>query len=845
MLIHNLSFFSRFSPLLVILPFHFALLLLAQPPATSTSLQGLVTSSAKDIAYRLYVRQNTDPVSFEEWDKLNCRNKDVVAVGFLVEGKVEGYVSYELRPRGIHILNLSFSDKVSDPQIRAKCISQLVERLPNSRRLVATARSEALPPELQALLKTVGFQSLSPASRKKALGTAFHPKADLAIHYNHGLFTEAEMPFLTHFEKLGVTLSDNQKTIQSHYRILKAFYPDSSPWAAELKTAFLTLTKQPQRTEYIKQNAHRIHQPERKLTDAKPEPKLDSLDLYQRLGRKFLDGFVYPPERVQRDFESALVAVEGKKKALDSLAEARNVLGDPELRAVYDAILSTTEGQDQENAILRFLHSQFPTRYERPAAPMRVTKRKKDLPSEDSLSTSSFTSVRPLSNSLHERLGVAENMGKEKLWEAFRSALQQFPDITTLENRNLREAYAVLSDEENSAAYAAALSKKGKLNKTELTAFFRKLRTANKRNPTVPLPATDGGKNGDQVAKVIPNASNLYARLGVPENASPEKIFDAALDLLLKSRPNSKERESLFLTYTLLHHDDFRRLYDEIQQNLDGEDRKSAVDGLMEEVSILLAARAEAHSARQLPAAATLYSVLGVGPNASATTIERRFLERWNAATDDQKPELEKAFSVLRDPNLKRHYDAFLTQGATSLDVEQLFDLGKDRDALRRLRGIVADGIESPSLKEFIGRASPNAFSIHVEPEVGKAYLDSLQALLGKQLLPDWESLRALAAELERLKSLYGNGLTREMESFRSQLLQFRGDVAERVIAASREQKRDPRELYPNVRQGDIVHKLLMDSAKQNASPNSKWSERILGLCRKALSALKFALPRP
>ncbi len=825
---HDTATFLWFRGALLALFFFFQSLGNAEPK--SVSVEVLYTSSAKEIAYQLYSSQNANPASFKDWDKANFRNKYVVARALVVDGEFAGYVSYELRPKGFHLINFSLSDKITDPQIRASLINKMISNLGKTQRMVVTADSTKLLPEYLEILKSVGFQTLPPSVRANAPRSAFNPQGDIALHRNHEFFNAEAMPSSTHFEKLGVTLDDNAKTIAGHYKILKTFYPNSSPWAKELDAAFVTLTNETQRTAYINSHAQQINQPKRKLVEDSPIPDFENLDLYQRIGRHYAGRSNASQERIQRDIEVALLKANGNQKHIQAILEARSILKDPELRAIYDAILGSTEDEDRKLAVQRFLHSQFPDRYLKPPSP-KVRSRSKIDPSP------SYSEANPLSNSLHQRLGVAENAKPDEIWEAFRVAAQRYPDLESTENRNLREAYAILGNEENSDAYAQALAEKGKLNKTELKAWIRRLRAANKKNPTVPVPETDGANNRVPVDAAVPNASNFYSRLGVPENASADKIFDAALSLLSKTRKGSKERKSLLLTYEILHSEDFRRIYDDIQQHSTGKARKEAIDDLSEEVeAVILSRQVKSAPSRQ---GETFYSLLGVGPNASGATVENRFLERWNTANDEDKPALEAAFSILREKSLRELYDKLLKDGASNDEIAQLLSQGKERDSLRILGGLTRENLDSVSLAQFIAKASPHVFSLHHDPQQAERYLQTLRTLLERKSPADWETLRALAGELEKLKGIYGQQRSEPLEDFRSQLLQLRSEVAEQVISAARNAKQDPNEIYPKVQPGDLVHKLLTDASKADKSAQRTTAGHLIASCQKLLSTLK------
>ncbi len=754
------------------------------------------------------------PVSKEHLSKL-LRKRTVVGRVLKVNGKVEEYVLYELKPEGFHILHMAGRSKGSLEPAR----SILLNELRDSKRpgnLFLTADTAVLGPEQLKILEGSGFEPLTPAQQRAAKGTGFHQKANLVFQTNRDEFDKNRIKALTHFEKFRLSLNSDAADVESRFKMLQVLYPPSTEAGRAIEEARQVLTHPFRRSEYVQANASRI-----KANVARPESASkvvpDSLNLYERLGHTFGDGELSSQALVRQSFDRAIVEAGDTPQKTAALAEALHVLKDPDLREIYDTTLATTTGADTTRALQRFLHGVFPEKYARPnsglsSKPERVVKDTASIP---------YTKPDPQSKNLFQRLGVAENAGPDKLVDGLLEALSQH-STDERAKKKLIEAFHVLNHEETRTEYLALRSSERGPTKAELDKIIRKAQVLS--NPeSVPDPAFDGGKFRRGVFKSVPSADSYYARLGVPENASHPKIVDAFITAFPRTKEGSPERENLMQAYGALSDPDLRDSYDDIAQITDPSSRAEAL-AAFEEIN-KKKEEFESEAAAKNP---SLYKLIGVTNTASYDLIEKRFLERIKTASDQERQTLITAFSVLRDPQLKLEYDLVTKKGTVDADYRQLVERGEELDTLRMLRGEMRSDEAKSSLGQFVKQTKNWTGQLHRDPKTAVEYLNHLKPLIRAQSNVPTSDLKSAIELLELLRLTYAVVPERQMRTFRSVLLELRGELAQKVVEGAKQEGIDPGTYYPRVQPGDLVSKLIAEARQENP-PQMSFLRRCLG----------------
>ena len=141
------------------------------------------------------------------------------------------------------------------------------------------------------------------------------------------------------------------------------------------------------------------------------------------------------------------------------------------------------------------------------------------------------------------------------------------------------------------------------------------------------------------------------------------------------------------------------------------------------------------------------------------------------------------------------------------------------------------------SLHDFVQETAAHLNPFEYNSDLAERYLLSLQEKIALCTESDLESYRPAVKLIEHLKKTYGASNGDALAGFRENLLVVRAELAERIAPMP-----NVLDLYPPLKEGDIVLKLVRDASKQKGtneltSPPTGFFVR----CRKLLSRL---LPR-
>lgn len=191
-----------------------------------------------------------------------------------------------------------------------------------------------------------------------------------------------------------------------------------------------------------------------------------------------------------------------------------------------------------------------------------------------------------------------------------------------------------------------------------------KRRTEHHRNLRLPIPSP-ATREIPRYGEPNPYSPNLYARLGVGENSSPDVVRIAGIRARQQFKGPDQERSRIQQASTILD-SPLRTHYDEASRNI--QNSEAFLQSLSQRAALLAEAMATPekllvdHSWKATPAAPDLYGRLGVPRNASVELIWSRYLAliaKAKAAQDaDAIIRLQEAIQILSDNSLRADYDA-------------------------------------------------------------------------------------------------------------------------------------------------------------------------------------------
>lgn len=710
------------------------------------------------------------------------RRRDSIGMVARHEGEVVGYMVYQLQKDSVQIVNFAVDPKLHRKDIGEQLISKLKHKIVQQERTrilapVSTSNSSAL-----RFFTKMGF----------GLGSAFeaglqeHGEEAVLLEYRLGskAFSQDVLRDRNLFDRLNVHLLTPREDIFKSREVLKLAYALSPESVALLDEAVSILTDPQKRREYL--NSHIAELKNLLATPNKRGLFPAATGLYERLALNEND---WRSESIALREEAGEILYRDNPELLQRHREAVRVLGNRGLRDQYDAILSTTEGVDQEQALLRFLAG-----LDQPPRETNANLK----PDTSPYRGTPYQTVRPYSRKLYQRMGVSENATRDTIIGAY-IELMRTKKFNSKQKSKIAEAYDVLTGPLRSAY--DSLLQQGSKNYDEILA------------ETIRRSRLHLDPKEDSPQKV----PELYQRLGVFENASSDFIDNNFLIKLREPNLPAQVRSELREAYAVLSNPDFRRKYDELCLNPDS----SSVAQQQKLAELIKAAVHSPKSDFEVGRAAfvDLYGRLQAPNNSSPERLENAFLEQVAQATGEKAQEIVDAYAVLKYPKLRSEYDAMVFWGKriSAPMIREWVIRSKDLDYDLQFRGAAKPG--AANLLTLGERFLPLVTSRPLDSKRAKLLVSRLEDELKKvdwsnHSLMDFSNTVALVNHL-RAQPDYSNS---NFAGFRARLLELRAEIAQSLL--QHYVKNQPalegfKELFAHPQPNDLVGKLALEHQRK------------------------------